>query len=139
MDRQVFARLQNAGLEVLGWFTGSGPTVTEAFQPVVHIDATPVQRIPANAIDSSRRVFDAWKSHARDAAVLTTDGSFLLTVGLKYDWVKVRLTDTTDISALRDPEGELLIVARSLSGHHVCAVSTEEGEYWILEMDFHLQ
>lgn len=136
MDAQISIRLRNAGLEVLGWFSGGGPTVTEAFQRVVHVEATPVQRIRCDAIDAARRVDAAWKSHARDAAVLAEDGSFLMVVGLKHDWVKVRLTDTTDISALKDPEGELIVVARSLSGHRVCAVDTEEGEYWILEVDF---
>jgi hypothetical protein len=136
MDPHISIRLRSAGLDVLGWFTGSGPSVREVFQRVVHVEATPEQRIPSNVADAARRINDAWISHACDSAVLAEDGSFLAAVGLKYDWVKVRLTDATDISALEEPQGELLFVARSLSGHRACAVSTEEGEYWILGLEF---
>ncbi|MFI1565067.1 hypothetical protein ACH4ZX_18780 [Streptomyces sp. NPDC020490] len=46
------------------------------------------------------------------------------------------MTDDADIADLEDPERGLLFIARSPSGHRVCAASTEEDEYWILEADF---
>jgi hypothetical protein len=136
MDAEFSSRLRSSGLEVLGRFVGGGPTVTDAFHRVVHIDAVPVQRIPVNEVEASRQLDDAWKSHARQGGVLASDGSFLVAGGLDYGWVHVRLTEATDISSLEDQEGELIFITRSFSGHRVCAASKEEGEYWITEADF---
>jgi hypothetical protein len=135
MDIELSARLRNSGLDVLGKFEGGGPTVTDAFHRVAHIDAVPIQRISVNEPDATRKLGESWKFHALQGGVLASDGSFLVAGGLNYGWVQVRLTDATDISALEDTQGELLFMARSLRGHRVCAASKEEGEYWILEAD----
>lgn len=137
MDTEIASRFQNAGLEVVARFTGAeGPSVLEAFHRVVHIDAEPVHRIRKDAPGAAREVDASWKSRARDGGVLASDGSFLAAGSMQYGWVHVRLTDATDISVLDDPDGGLLFIARSFSGHRVCAASTDEGEYWILEVDF---
>lgn len=137
LDTEIASRFQNAGLEVLARFTGTdGPSVTEAFRQVVHIDAEPVHRIRKDAADAARKVDASWKSPVRDGEVLASDGSFLAAGSMQYGWVHVRLTEATDISVLDDPDGGLVFIARSFSGHRVCAASTEEGEYWILEVDF---
>ncbi|MFI6487668.1 hypothetical protein [Streptomyces sp. NPDC050564] len=137
MDAKITSRFQGAGLEVIGGFSESqGPSVTVAFRRVVHIDAEPVDRIQRNQIGAARRVDESWKDRARSGGVVADDGSFLAAAGMDYGWVHVRLTENADISAMEDPEGGLLFIARSLSGHRVCAASTEEGEYWILEVDF---
>ncbi|MFD8721670.1 hypothetical protein ACFV2H_27710 [Streptomyces sp. NPDC059629] len=137
MDAEIESRFTNAGLEVVARYTGDyGPSAEEAFRRVVHIDATPVQRLQKRGPDAAHRVDDAWKARAREGGVVADDGSFLAAASMNYGWVQVRLTPRTDISALADQGGELLFIARSLSGHRVCAASTEGSEYWILEMDF---
>ncbi|MFE4968303.1 hypothetical protein [Streptomyces sp. NPDC056660] len=137
MDAEIEHRFTNAGLEVVARYTGvDGPSVEEAFRRVVHIDATPVQRINKRGPDASHRVDDAWKTRAREGGVVADDGTFLAAGSMRYGWVHVRLTPATDISALADQAGELLFIARSLSGHRICAASTEGSEYWILTPDF---
>jgi hypothetical protein len=137
MDAEIESLFRNAGLEVIGKSeVDSGPSVTEAFRRVVHIDAEPVERIQRRAADAARRVDESWKARARSSGVLAEDGTCLAAASMEYGWVQVRLTDDADISALRSPEGELLLIARSPSGHRVCAASTEGGEYWILEEEF---
>jgi hypothetical protein len=103
---------------------------------VVHIDAVPALRIPAASVDAARQLNAAWELHARQGSALASDSSFLVAGGLDDGWVHVRLTEATDISALEDRNGEMLFIARSISGHRVCAASKEAGEYWILEADF---
>ncbi|MEV0486293.1 hypothetical protein AB0I69_37585 [Streptomyces sp. NPDC050508] len=137
VDASIVSRLQNAGLEVISSFAGTeGPSAEQAFQRVVHIDAKPAQRITISAANSALQVNSSWRSQALSAGVISDDGSFLVAVGLKHPWVQVRLTETTDISALDGAADELLFVARSITGHRVCAATTEEGEYWILVLDF---
>ncbi|MEV7978364.1 hypothetical protein [Streptomyces sp. NPDC086519] len=140
MDTETKSRFTSAGLEVVARYTGVDvPSVDEAFHRVVHIDATPVQRMQKRGPDAAHRVDDAWKTCAREGGVVADDGAFLAADGMRYGWVHVRLTPATDISALADQGGELLFIARSLSGHRVCAASTEGSEYWILEADFPAQ
>ncbi|WP_217545375.1 hypothetical protein [Streptomyces sp. GbtcB6] len=140
MDAEIKSRFTNAGLEVVARYTGvDGPSVEEAFHRVVHIDATPVQRMQKRGPDAAHQVDDAWKACAHQGGVVADDGAFLAAGSMSYGWVHVRLTPATDISALADQGGELLFIARSLSGHRVCAASTEGSEYWILEMDFPAQ
>ncbi|MER7930361.1 hypothetical protein ABTY96_45885 [Streptomyces sp. NPDC096057] len=137
MDASIVSRLQSAGLEVISPFAGTeGPSTEQAFQRVVHIDAKPVERITVSTPDAALQVNSSWRSHALSAGVISDDGSFLVAVGLRRPWVQVRLTETTDISALEGADDELLFVTRSITGHSVCAATTEEGEYWILVLDF---
>jgi hypothetical protein len=137
LDAEFECRFRNAGLEVIGRFEENGAlSVTEAFHGVVHIDAEPVERIQRRAAGAARRVNELWKARARSSGVLSEDGTVLVAAGMDYGWVCVRLTDVADISALAAPSGELLFIARSMRGHRVCAASTEEGEYWIVEEDF---
>jgi regulator of extracellular matrix RemA (YlzA/DUF370 family) len=137
MDTEIESRFRTAGLEVIGQpEVDGGPSVEQAFRRVVHIDAEPVQRIQRNAPDASRHLDEAWRARARAAGVLSEDGTCLVAAGMKDGWVHVRLTEDSDVSALRSPDGDLLLIARSPSGHRVCAASTEGGDYWILEEDF---
>ncbi|MFH9003770.1 hypothetical protein ACH4E5_11100 [Streptomyces afghaniensis] len=137
MDTEIESRFRTAGLEVIGQpEVDGGPSVEQAFRRVVHIDAEPVERIQRNTADAPGRLDEAWRARARAGGVLSEDGTCLVAAGMKGGWVHVRLTEDSDISALRSPDGDLLLIARSPSGHRVCAASTEGGDYWILEEDF---
>ncbi|WP_225826889.1 hypothetical protein [Streptomyces naphthomycinicus] len=129
-------RFEVADFEVLGRFSGPGPTVMEAFRRVVHISATPVRRVARHTPGFAERLNEAWVAQARQAGVLADDGSFLVAGNLEYGWLHVRLTDATDILSLEPPDGDLTFIARSMSGHSVCAASSEGAEYWILREDF---
>ncbi|CAM5267454.1 hypothetical protein STENM36S_05504 [Streptomyces tendae] len=137
MDAKVKSRLESAGLEVLGVYEGqAGPTVTEAFRRVVHLDAEPVERIPRSGDDARQVVDERWRARARAGGLVADDGSFLAAAGMELGWVRVRLTERTSISSTADQPGELLFIARSLSGHLALAASAEGGEYWLLEEEF---
>ncbi|MGC0384492.1 hypothetical protein [Streptomyces sp. SAI-129] len=137
MDAKAQSRLESAGLEVLGVYEGQGgPTVTEAFRRVVHLDAEPVERIPRSGGDARQVVDERWKARARAGGLVADDGSFLAAAGMELGWVRVRLTERTSISSTADQPGELLFIARSLSGHLALAASAEGGEYWLLEEKF---
>ncbi|MEU1313585.1 hypothetical protein [Streptomyces tibetensis] len=133
----VESLFRRAGFTVVGeWDVDHGLSVEEAFQRVLHPDAEPAERIQRRTTDAPRRLYEAWKARARASGVLYEDGTSLVAVGVKYGWVRVRLTEDSDVSALRFPDGDLLLIARSPSGHRVCAASTEGDQYWILEEDF---
>jgi hypothetical protein len=136
VDAEISSRLRACGLEVFDSFTGGKPSVAEAFRHIVHIDATPIQRIPANSSDAGEMLNKSWKSHALRAKVIADDGSFLVAGGMNHGWVHVKMTEATDIASLEGQGGDLLFIARSFDGHHVCAASREEGEYWIFETAF---
>ncbi|RSN53271.1 hypothetical protein DMH12_18130 [Streptomyces sp. WAC 04229] len=137
MNEKVESRLRDAGLEVLGMFEGQiGPTVTEVFRNVVHLDAEPVERIHRGEADASRVVDQRWKARAIAGGIVAGDGSFLAAAGMELGWVQVRLTERTSVSATEDQPGELLFIARSLRGDRALAVSAEGSEYWLLEAEF---
>ncbi|MFJ8463035.1 hypothetical protein [Streptomyces swartbergensis] len=102
----------------------------------MHIEAEPVEPVQRNTPDAPRRLDEAWRARARAGGVLSEDGTCLVAAGMKDGWVHVRLAEDSDVSALRSPDGDLLLIARSPSGHRVCAASTEGGDYWILGEDF---
>ncbi|MDN3265458.1 hypothetical protein QWJ26_37780 [Streptomyces sp. CSDS2] len=136
MQDEVRCRFEGASLEVLGPFPGSGPSVAEAFRRVMHVEAKPAEKIARDTPDIADKITEAWAARARNSGVLGDDGTFLVAGSLEYGWVRVRLTREADIHSLHDSDGDLLFIARSLSGHRVCAVSREGSEYWILEEEF---
>ncbi len=137
MDTEIESRFRTAGLEVIGQpEVDGGPSVEQAFRRVVHIDAEPVERIQRKSTDAPRCLDEAWRARARAGGVLSEDGTCLMAAGMKDGWVHVRLTDDSDVAALRPPDGDLLLIARSPSGHRVCAASTEGGGFWIPEEYF---
>ncbi|MGW4562289.1 hypothetical protein ACWEN3_07690 [Streptomyces sp. NPDC004561] len=133
MNNEIRSRLQLAGFEIIGHFSKSEPSAMKAFHRVVHVETRPVEIIPCYSTDIAERVNTAWHAHARDFGVIADDGSFLVLGSLADGWIQVRLTETADIFATHDQSGDLLFIARSLSGGRVCAVSEEGSDYWIIE------
>ncbi|MEW2418063.1 hypothetical protein AB0953_30785 [Streptomyces sp. NPDC046866] len=80
-----------------------------------------------------------WLQHARQTEVIGEDGAFLLTAVVtgasEVGWVRVRLTDAADVSRLVDDQGRIEFIARSQSGHHICGITAEEYEYWLVSLD----
>ncbi|WP_416975124.1 hypothetical protein [Streptomyces sp. 4F14] len=136
MDSELFSRIRSCNLKVLGWFDCDGLTVEDVFHRVVHIDVVPVKRIPADSVDIGRKVNEYWGLHARSGGVIADDGTFLVAGSLEGGWVSVKMIDNVEVFNFREASGDILFVARSASGHHVCAVSREGSEYWIIEVDF---
>ncbi|WP_432171079.1 hypothetical protein [Streptomyces sp. 1222.5] len=136
MNDNITERLAAAGFDVIGPFSDSGPTVSDVFHRVMNVEAQPSEKIPRASADAPHRVTESWKTRARNSGVLASDDTFLAAGSLAYGWVHLRLTNSVNISALQDPEGDLLFVSRSEDGRHACAVSREGTDYWIIEADF---
>ncbi|MFJ3638748.1 hypothetical protein ACIPRD_03225 [Streptomyces sp. NPDC090108] len=132
MNDDIRLRLEAAGLEVVGPFSGAGSSVAEAFHRVVNVDAEPVETIPRDCPEAANRVSESWQAHAQSMGVLSEDGSFLAAGSLEHGWIHVKLTPTTSIFSTQDQEGDLLFISRSPTGNQVCAASGEGAEYWIL-------
>ncbi|MFD4505059.1 hypothetical protein [Streptomyces sp. NPDC058457] len=78
MDAEIKSRFTSAGLEVVARYTGvDGPSVEKAFHQVVHIDATPVQRMQKRGPDAAHQIDAAWKTRAHEGGVVSDDGAFL--------------------------------------------------------------
>lgn len=79
-----------------------------------------------------------WLDHARPGGVIGEDGTFLLTAvvtgSAAVGWVRVRLTGTADVSRLLDDQGRIEFIARSLPGGHICGVTAEEYDYWVVSL-----
>ncbi|MEU4732294.1 hypothetical protein [Streptomyces sp. NPDC023588] len=46
----------------------------------------------------------------------------------------MRLTDRADVARLVDDQGRIEFIARSRSGAHICGITAEEYDYWIVSL-----
>ncbi|MGX1675215.1 hypothetical protein [Streptomyces sp. NPDC055400] len=133
-NEDITDRFHQAGLDVGGFLDdGTSPTVTEAFRVTAHIDTVPWARVPKRDDDALRRAQDLWLSTARRRGIVTPDGAFLTAAGMSQGWLRVCLTDGTDLSRLADPSGGIEFLTRSPDGTRLCAISTEGGEHWVID------
>ncbi|MFF3685471.1 hypothetical protein [Streptomyces sp. NPDC002187] len=132
-------RIRESGLEVLET-QGSVPGVTieEAGRAMSNFEVEPVATVPLNSEETASEVTRLWMQHARSAGVFAADGSFLIatfeTESRTTGWVRVRLSPRTDVSFLTDDQKRIEFVARSISGHHICGVTAEEYDYWVVSL-----
>lgn len=135
--RDITDRFREAGLVVGGPFgDGDRPTATEAFHVTAHIDVVPRARVPKREDGALRRAQDLWLAVAREHGVVSPDGSFLVSAGMKGGWLHAEFTDRTDLSRLADPDGYIEFLARSPDGTRLCALSTEGDEHWVIDQAY---
>ncbi|GHD82569.1 hypothetical protein ACFQL8_37740 [Streptomyces goshikiensis] len=100
-------------------------------------DVEPIASLPLTGELSG--VHQLWLDHARQAGVVGGDGRFLLTAVVTgssaVGWVRVRLTDTADVSRLVDDQGRIEFIACSSRGDRICGVTAEEYDYWVVSLD----
>ncbi|MFI7011633.1 hypothetical protein [Streptomyces sp. NPDC050145] len=110
------------------------PTPREAFHLAVGFTTSPSARIPKRSPDATERTTQTWLSHARSTGVIAEDDdTFLVSATIDGPWLRVRLPRPPfSLAPLADPQGDIEFTARSHSGDRICAISTDDGEYWII-------
>lgn len=113
-----------------------GPSVDTAWRAMAGFGVEPSATLPLKG--ELGGVHQLWLDHARLGGVIGEDGTFLITAvvtgSAAVGWVRVRLTDTADVSRLLDDQGRIEFIARSLSGGHICGVTAEEYDYWVVSL-----
>ncbi|MFE3857333.1 hypothetical protein ACFXPN_40130 [Streptomyces griseorubiginosus] len=139
-EKVLLEKLQASGLEVIEISDNQQfPSVDQAWMAIANFEVRPVASTPLEGEDTTSRLNSLWLQNARLSEVISEDGSFLITIvstgSHEIGWVRVRWTPEFDVSRLIDDQGKVEFVARSISGHHICGVTAEEYEYWIVSLD----
>ncbi|MEU7605559.1 hypothetical protein AB0B78_29245 [Streptomyces sp. NPDC040724] len=116
-----------------------GPSVETAWRAMAGFGVEPSASFPLKGdLGGVRGVHRLWLEHARRADVIDEDGTFLLTAVVKgssdVGWVRVRLADGADVARLVDDQGRIEFIARSGSGDHICGITAEEYDHWIVSL-----
>lgn len=117
------------------------PAVSDAIHAVTGVEVKPTARIFASDPRAVEELDESWHQCARAGSLYSGEGEFLILPpvpgGSRVGWLKAG-----------DPVGERLpsriatatgspeFIAASLNGCHVCAVSVEGDEYWVVQHDF---
>ncbi|MET7734297.1 hypothetical protein ABZT02_23430 [Streptomyces sp. NPDC005402] len=139
-EKVLLEKLQASGLEVIE-ITGnqSPPSVDQAWMTIANFEVRPTASTPLEGEGVASRLNSLWLRNARLSGVISEDGSFLITIvstgSHEIGWVCVRWMPEFDVTRLIDDQGKVEFIARSISGHHVCGVTAEEYEYWIVSLD----
>lgn len=125
-------QLAKAGLEVLAQGVAEElPSYARAFKAVVNVEVVPRATVARSAAGAPAEADRLWLEHARAAAVIDGEGRFLVR-GADRDWVRVRLTPRTALSAALVPGACSMVIAMSPDGRRLCALTEEDDDYWIV-------
>ncbi|MEV5613639.1 colicin immunity domain-containing protein [Streptomyces sp. NPDC052225] len=137
MGSEIEARLRQAGLDVIeSAVIHAPPSTREAFQVVVGFETVPSGKVAKRSGEAIQKIQDMWISRARANGIISGDDTFLVSGSIDGDWIKARLTPSFSLAALKDSQGDIEFIARSRSGDRICAVSTDEGDYWLIDEPF---
>ncbi|MFJ4863755.1 hypothetical protein [Streptomyces sp. NPDC088748] len=129
-------QLAAAGLEVVARDVAEGlPPYARAFKAVVNVEVAPQATVPRTAPGALQEADRLWLEHARAAAVIDDEGCFLVR-GADRDWVVVRRTAHTALSAALVPGAGSMVIAMSPDGRRLCALTEEDDDYWIVVHHF---
>lgn len=132
------AQAPSSSLVVLDVPPPSGvPGTSEAWRKVVNIETEPAARVSQSLPDALSEVDRQWLAQAERESLFAEDGSFLISVAgpgaFEAGWVRVRWPGNARLaSTLVQDEGSLEFVAMSTDGRVLCAVTTEEYDFWIV-------
>jgi hypothetical protein len=132
------ALLERAGLHVVRDAAELDvPDPMEAWAQVVGGRVVPATTIAAASVSSLEDVNRAWAELARAAQVIGESGEFFIAVAgvgsATLPWAHVRTDGEARMAqVLGLVPGEPEFVAMATTGTTICAVTTEEDEYWII-------
>ncbi|MGW1771808.1 hypothetical protein [Streptomyces sp. NPDC002104] len=125
-------QLAKAGLEVVAQGVAEGlPSYARAFKAVVNVEVAPQATVARSGPGALAEADRLWLEHARTAAVIDGEGCFLVR-GADRDWVRVRRTSHTALSAALVPGAGSMVIAMSPDGRRLCALTEEDDDYWIV-------
>ncbi|KPI20888.1 hypothetical protein OV450_7728 [Actinobacteria bacterium OV450] len=136
-EHNLIELIRRSGLEVEAVEGNDlGPSVDAAWRAMAGFGVEPSATFPLKG--ELGGVHQLWLDHARQTGVIGADGTFLLTAvvtgSAAVGWVRVRLTETADVSRLLDDQGRIEFIARSSSGGLICGVTAEEYDYWVVTL-----
>lgn len=111
------------------------PSYARAFKAVVNVEVAPRATVARSAPGATAEADRLWLEHARAAAVIDDEGCFLVR-GADRDWVRVRRTSHTALSAALVPGAGSMVIAMSPDGRRLCALTEEDDDYWIVVHHF---
>ncbi|RST11817.1 hypothetical protein E2C00_13135 [Streptomyces sp. WAC05374] len=105
------------------------------------IDVTPTERVPNSPPDSKERLGDRWQAVAVEAKLMDTSKEFHIIPpgggGTSVGWVRVMDVSSEPLpSRVASVTGSPELVALSLDGRRLLAVTEEDDEYWIVVRTF---
>ncbi|MFG3027062.1 hypothetical protein ACGFZJ_00725 [Streptomyces sp. NPDC048253] len=133
--------LERCGLEVTGEAAPDGPPVNAAIYAVSGFEVEPVATVPAAAPHAADELDEAWHRHASQVSLYGENGEFLILPpvpgGSEIGWVRVKDPVGRNLpSRVSAVTGSPEFVAVSVDGHHLCAASVEESDYWVVVHEF---
>ena len=134
-ERRV-RRFSGSGLKVLDTSPSPGvPSVLDAARRVASIETTPVATVRHDAAGALSEVDRLWFLHASQNNLLDPDGSFLISAAgpgsRALGWTHVQWQEGVQLASNLQDEQSPEFLALSTDGRCVCAVTTEEYDYWI--------
>ncbi|BCM69169.1 hypothetical protein EASAB2608_04503 [Streptomyces sp. EAS-AB2608] len=135
--------LERCGLRVVEESVSQHDTqpVSAAIYAVTGFDVQPAAVVPASSPHAAHELDEKWHQYSSAGSLYDDRGAFLIlppvSGGSEIGWVKV--TDPigehlpSRISAVT---GSPEFLTMSTDGRHLCAVSVEEDEYWVVQHEF---
>ncbi|QXE38149.1 hypothetical protein KQY30_31885 [Streptomyces sp. GMY02] len=134
--------LEASGLLVIGMETpGPLPAVLTAIHAVTGVEVTPDATVPESHPDAAAELDRQWQARTSKLPLMSDNREFLILPpgqgGSSVGWVLVRDDSESGLpSRVAAATGSPEFLALSADGRHLCAVSTEEDEYWIVARTF---
>ena len=134
--------LQSCGLVILeGNAPSSAPTPLAAIRAVAGVDVQPNVTIRESRSDAIEEIDRQWQAQTSKTLLAAEVGEFLIlppgSGGSAVGWVRVRDSVGVNLpSRIAAATGSPEFLTLSADGHHLCAVSVEDDEYWIVVRTF---
>lgn len=133
--------LEACGLLVLGRGAPCPvPAVLTAIRAVTGVEVKPAVTVPESRPEAAAELDRQWLAETVTFPLVSGTGEFLIVPpgrgGSSVGWVLVRDSVETGLpSRVADATGSPEFVALSADGRHLCAVTSEEDEHWIVTRD----
>ncbi|MER5510245.1 hypothetical protein ABT052_33680 [Streptomyces sp. NPDC002766] len=135
--------LERCGLQVIQGDASRNVTpVQTAIYAVTGFEVEPESAIPIASPRAIDELDSEWHRLASQVSLYSETNEFLIlppiSGGSKIGWVQVRdLVEGNRLpSRIASVTGSREFVAISLDGRHLCAISVEEDDYWVVVHDF---
>ncbi|MFI5523879.1 hypothetical protein [Streptomyces platensis] len=118
------------------------PEATTALHAVNGMEAEPTVSISRNAPDSLECLNQHWKQQSEAAHLYSTSGVILVcspaACPADVGWLRVQdpMRGENIASRLVQAKGSPTFLTLSEDGRHLCAISVEDEDYWIVSREF---
>ncbi|WP_344026366.1 hypothetical protein [Streptomyces luteireticuli] len=103
---------------------------------VASMETHPVATVSQEDPNAMEEVDRQWRFHASTVSLMGADGEFLMSVAgrgsREVGWLPVKWSKDSKLAATLRCDGDPEFVAMSMDGRFLCAVTTEEYDYWIV-------